>query len=146
MGTSVLQYLQQVRWLAKDIVWVIPDVSCGAYGALQVSGRVKCQLVQHYLWRMGCLSSQDLTPSGNGYLVLQSWLGQYHGSSASSMLAFGQAGLIQQALVLQMGTARFNTLQVSTVGWNGQMPMLDLFYLVRRLAEVGPGLALSQVC
>ncbi len=44
-----------------------------------------------------------------------------------------------------MGSDKFNTLQVNTVGWNGQLPMLDLYYLVKRLTENGPGLTLSQV-
>ena len=76
--------------------------------------------------------------------MLQSWLDTYHGSDRGSG-AFGQAGLIQQALVLQMDSDRFNTLHLESVGWNGRMPMLDLFYLVRRLADIGPGLELSHV-
>ena len=45
-----------------------------------------------------------------------------------------------------MDADRFNALQVRTLGWNGQIPMLDLYYLIKRLSENGPGLQLSQVC
>ena len=75
---------------------------------------------------------------------MQNWLDMYHGSNRGSR-EFGQTGLIQQALVLQMDADRFNALKVEAVGWNGRMPMLDLFYLVRRLAEIGPGLDLANV-
>ncbi|DBA88721.1 TPA: hypothetical protein ACH3X1_004146 [Trebouxia sp. C0004] len=101
---ALLQYLQHVPWLAKDIVWVIPDVSCGA---LQVT---------------------------------REWLQAYHGAQNH----FGQSGLLQQALILQMSNNTFNTLHVDTTGWNGQLPMLDLYYVVKRLTENGPGFTLSQ--
>ena len=44
-----------------------------------------------------------------------------------------------------MSNNTFNTLHVDTTGWNGQLPMLDLYYLVKRLTENGPALTLSQV-
>ena len=69
----------------------------------------------------------------------------YHGQHSNSSLEFGRSGLLQQALVLEMAEEQFNSLQVKTVSWNGQLPMLDLFYLVKHLAESGPGLQLSQV-
>jgi len=72
---------------------------------------------------------------------LQEWLNAYHGAQSH----FGQSGLLQQALILQMSNNTFNTLHVDTTGWNGQLPMLDLYYLVKRLTENGPALTLSQV-
>ncbi|KAA6418424.1 MAG: hypothetical protein FRX49_11584, partial [Trebouxia sp. A1-2] len=104
VAAAVLQYLQHVPWLAKDIVWIIPDVSCGA---LQMT---------------------------------REWLDAYHGAQSH----FGQSGLLQQALILQMSNNTFNALHVDTTGWNGQLPMLDLYYLVKRLTENGPALTLSQ--
>ncbi len=44
-----------------------------------------------------------------------------------------------------MSNNTFNTLHVDTTGWNGQLSMLDLYYLVKRLTENGPALTLSQV-
>ena len=43
-----------------------------------------------------------------------------------------------------MNSDKFNALQVKTLGWNGQLPMLDLYFLIKRLTENGPGLQLSQ--
>lgn len=76
----------------------------------------------------------------------QDWLATYHGWPSNDHAAFGRSGLLQQALVLEMDSDRFNALQVRTLGWNGQLPMLDLYYLIKRLSESGPGLQLSQVC
>ena len=36
VAMAVLQYLQNVPWLAKDIVWIIPDVSCCALQVTRV--------------------------------------------------------------------------------------------------------------
>ena len=84
---------------------------------------------------------QEQCCSECGYAILQEWLGAYHGAQSH----FGQSGLLQQALILQMSNNTFNTLHVDTTGWNGQLPMLDLYYLVKRLTENGPALTLSQV-
>ena len=73
----------------------------------------------------------------------QVWLDAYHGQHIDSS-AFGRSGLLQQALVLEMNNNKFNALQVKTLGWNGQLPMLDLYFLIKRLTENGPGLQLSQ--
>ncbi|KAL3149618.1 Glycosylphosphatidylinositol anchor attachment 1 protein [Trebouxia sp. C0010 RCD-2024] len=72
------------------------------------------------------------------------WLDAYHGHPSSAQTVFGRSGLLQQAVVLEMDADRFNALQVRTLGWNGQLPMLDLYYLIKRLSENGPGLQLSQ--
>lgn len=77
--------------------------------------------------------------------AMQEWLSTYHGARRGSLSSFGQSGLIQQALVFQMHSKQFNAIEVKTVGWNGQLPMLDLYYLVKRLSENGPGIKLSQV-
>lgn len=39
--TLVLDRLQAVRWLAKDLIWVIPDSGCG--GALPA--------LAHWVWQ-----------------------------------------------------------------------------------------------
>lgn len=79
------------------------------------------------------------------WFLLQDWLAAYDTCPSSNRTAFGRSGLLQQALVLEMNSDRFNALQVRTLGWNGQLPMLDLYYLIKRLSESGPGLQLSQV-
>ena len=40
-AVAVLRYLQHAPWLAKDIIWVIPDVACGTLYAMQA--RQTCQ-------------------------------------------------------------------------------------------------------
>ena len=79
------------------------------------------------------------------WFLLQDWLAAYDSCPSHDHAAFGRSGLLQQALVLEMNSDRFNALQVRTLGWNGQLPMLDLYYLIKRLSESGPGLQLSQV-
>lgn len=37
VAVSVLHFLQSVPWLAKDIIWIVPDVSCGALSVTHVS-------------------------------------------------------------------------------------------------------------
>ncbi|KAK9805223.1 hypothetical protein WJX72_007042 [[Myrmecia] bisecta] len=102
---AVMQYLASVPWLAKDVVWVLPDAGCGQMHSLQV-------------W---------LEEAANG-----KW--QRHASP------FGRAGLMQQALVLDVASPSFNALEVHTIGFSGQLPMLDLYYLVAFLAEEHVGL------
>lgn len=94
---------------------------------------------------VACSSKAHLAQQCMASFLLQDWLGAYHSCSSSDRIAFGRSGLLQQALVLEMDSDRFNALQVRTLGWNGQLPMLDLYYLIKRLSESGPGLQLSQV-
>lgn len=35
LGLSLLGHLGRVRWLAKDVVWVVPDRACGGVEATQ---------------------------------------------------------------------------------------------------------------
>lgn len=65
VAAAVLQYLQHVPWLAKDIVWIIPDVSCGALQMTRVRNAVQdhsaCKLLICFFlaWRCNmhaCLS------------------------------------------------------------------------------------------
>lgn len=44
-----------------------------------------------------------------------------------------------------MPSASFNALNLEVVGWNGQVPQLDLYYLIKSLAETGSGLQLAEV-
>lgn len=89
-----------------------------------------------------CLCKSCMAAHG---VLLQDWLVAYDSCPSSDRAAFGRSGLLQQALVLEMDSDRFNALQVRTLGWSGQLPMLDLYYLIKRLSESGPGLQLSQV-
>ena len=70
----------------------------------------------------------------------------YHGTlHGQSSACFGYNGVIQQALVLEMQSPTFNALNLEVIGWNGQVPQLDLYYLVKRLAEIGSGLHFAEV-
>ena len=35
LGLSLLKHLSGVTWLAKDLVWLLPDASCGQVEATQ---------------------------------------------------------------------------------------------------------------
>ena len=94
---------------------------------------------------MQCQINKGFLLLANVHALLQEWLDIYHGAPSRSESPFGQSGLLQQALILQMSNDTFNALHVDTIGWNGQLPMLDLYYLVKRLTENGLGLTLSQV-
>ena len=37
LGHAVMAYLSDVAWLAKDVVWVLPDARCGIIDSAQVS-------------------------------------------------------------------------------------------------------------
>lgn len=76
----------------------------------------------------------------------QAWLDMHHGAAATQAgTASGYSSVIQQALILDMQSASFNALNIEAIGWNGQMPQLDLYFLVKRLAEIGSGLQFTQV-
>lgn len=80
-------------------------------------------------------------------IMVQAWLDMHHGANTTQHEAMsGYVGVIQQALVLQMQSASFNALSLEVIGWNGQVPQLDLYFLVKRLAEISSGLQVAQVC
>lgn len=76
----------------------------------------------------------------------QAWLDLHHGAaSAQASSLSGYTGIIQQALILDIESANFNALSLEVIGRNGQLPQLDLYFLVKRLAEIGSGLHITQV-
>lgn len=36
VGHGVMEYLSQVPWLAKDVIWLVPDSRCGHHAAVEV--------------------------------------------------------------------------------------------------------------
>ena len=78
-------------------------------------------------------------------LLTQAWLDRWHGRNKQCEDEFQYSSVIQQALVLEVHSASFNALRLQVVGWNGQLPQLDLYFLVKRLAEMGSGLQVTQV-
>lgn len=70
--------------------------------------------------------------------ILQAWLSAYN--SAQGLFTFPRAGLLQQALVLELSGAAAGTAPAATATWAelsvhgaaGQLPNLDLYYLVKR--------------
>ena len=75
----------------------------------------------------------------NSRLHLQAWLDAYN--SDTDLFAFPRAGALQQALVLQLAgssdatggrSAAAGTAEVAVHGHGGQLPNMDLYYLVKR--------------
>ena len=58
-----------------------------------------------------------------------------------SSAAFGRAGVMQQAIVLEAASQQYDTLEVLLEGHNGQLPKLDMFHL---LGTMGSALQVGQ--
>ena len=41
LGQAVMAYLARVPWLAKDVIWLVPDARCGLLAAVQVRCALK---------------------------------------------------------------------------------------------------------
>eukprot|EP00775_Hariotina_reticulata_P006404 gene6404-6635_t len=112
IGTALLYHLQQsAPWLAKDVIWLLPDASCGLVESVGAWA--------HYYNNPQAaeLSQHQQHPQQH----LPHHLQQH----------FGRAGVPQQAVVLEVPSGRLNTLQVSVEGFNGQLPKLDMYWLLR---------------
>ncbi|KAL4437170.1 hypothetical protein ABPG75_004309 [Micractinium tetrahymenae] len=107
VGTATADHLRQSGWLAKDAALVFVDAACGG-GALQGA---------------------------------QAWLSAYN--SPRDLFSFPRAGLLQQALVLELAGAAPSAApavpagaaawaELSVHGAAGQLPNLDLYYLIKR--------------
>ena len=53
---------------------------------------------------------------------------------------FPRGGLLQQAIVIEAAGDAFNAIQMPLVGAAGQLPKLDMFYLIRYYAEMHVGI------
>ena len=49
---------------------------------------------------------------------------------------FGRGGIMQQAVVLEALTASFDTAEVLLEGYNGQLPKLDMYWLLQRYSSL----------
>ncbi|KAF8067126.1 Gpaa1 [Scenedesmus sp. PABB004] len=98
LGFALLAHLDSAApWLAKEVVWVLPDASCGLVAAMAA------------------------------------WAEAYQNPAlgAPGLEAFGRGGVLQQGLVLELPTGTPNTLQASLEGWDGLLPKLDTYWLLR---------------
>ncbi|EFJ40059.1 hypothetical protein VOLCADRAFT_120064 [Volvox carteri f. nagariensis] len=138
------------RWLVRDLLWVIPDISCGSYQCLDAWVR------QYYEDAAAAASPaagggrgvkggvlrdavrQELQEAHQG----QSQGGKREGAStaAGDMI---RAGVIQQAVILEaLAGASYDTPELLVVGHDGLLPKLDMFYLLRYLFHYPAGPAL----
>ncbi|GAX79694.1 hypothetical protein CEUSTIGMA_g7135.t1 [Chlamydomonas eustigma] len=107
-AAMLMGHLNAVHWLAKDLVWVIPDAGC---------------------------------PHGGAEASLQQWVRQYQlpdqqwaiSPHASPEAVFGRAGIMQQAVVLDTTDSghQYSTMEVLLEGFQGQLPKLDMYHLLR---------------
>ncbi|KAF6257683.1 hypothetical protein COO60DRAFT_1701734 [Scenedesmus sp. NREL 46B-D3] len=104
LGSALLAHLGPAApWLAKEVVWLLPDASCGLLQALQA-------------WA-DAYQRPVLLPSAS--------------PAGSHLEHFGRAGVLQQGLLLELPSGSGNRLQVSLEGHEGLLPKLDLFWLIR---------------
>ncbi|MEW5301775.1 MAG: hypothetical protein WDW36_004613 [Sanguina aurantia] len=103
VASTLMAHLSTVHWLAKDIVWLVPDSSCG--GSLNATMQ----------WVAAYGLGQHLSRRSDA-----------HVSDFS-----GRAGLMQQAIVLESASAGYNRVEVLLESFNGQLPKLDMYQLLR---------------
>ncbi|WIA12567.1 hypothetical protein OEZ85_006228 [Tetradesmus obliquus] len=105
LGAALLRHLgSSAPWLAKEVLWLLPDASCGLVPALQAWADA---------YQRPVLLPPASSPAGPG------------------LAHFGRAGVLQQGLLLELPSGAGNRLQVSLEGHEGLLPKLDLFWLIR---------------
>ncbi|GLC39007.1 Glycosylphosphatidylinositol anchor attachment 1 protein [Pleodorina starrii] len=107
------------RWLVRDLLWVVPDLSCGGYQCLEAWVRQ-----YHGEVTAGTAVRQEANASASSLPP----------SSAGLGAAMVRGGVIQQAVVLEaLAGASYDTSELLVVGHDGLLPKLDMFYLLRYL-------------
>ncbi|KXZ44638.1 hypothetical protein GPECTOR_64g132 [Gonium pectorale] len=97
------------RWLARDVLWVVPDLACGTEACLAA-------WVDQYHGR-------------------ERMRGRQRGPAGAPAPPLLRGGVIQQALVLEAlaGAGEYDTAELLVVGHEGLLPKLDMFFLLRQL-------------
>ncbi|GLI60072.1 hypothetical protein VaNZ11_002103 [Volvox africanus] len=141
------------RWLARDLLWVVPDLSCGGYQCLEAWIRQYYEDVAQMPARSPAGSGNDdggvaapAPAAGVWQAAVGLHQGQGHGNpdreshagakavaaAAASVAPMIRAGVIQQAVVLEaLAGASYDTSELLVVGHNGLLPKLDMYYLLK---------------
>lgn len=61
-------------------------------------------------------------------------------ASSAHNESFGRAGVLQQAILLEVPTAAFNAIELSVEGYDGQLPKLDMYWLLKYYSSSWTGL------
>eukprot|EP00887_Chlorella_sp_A99_P005205 scaffold1.g5205.t1 len=125
VGVAAARHLQSVTWLAKDVVVAFADRDSTPGGHRDGGGNASTNTT-----RRG--------PPCDPLAVAQAWLGVYN--SGRQLFGFPRAGALQQALVLEMPGADVRCAELRLHGWQGLVPNLDFYYLIKRNLDIHTGL------
>ncbi|KAF9439354.1 Glycosyl phosphatidyl inositol protein transamidase complex subunit [Entomortierella beljakovae] len=103
------------------------------------------------VFKRGSHFSKDVifVVSDGGAEGLQAWLKAYHGNEGKTDSHYEEtllvrSGAIQAALNLDFsGTGDYNALGIFFEGVNGQLPNLDMIYVIRQISEGNPRIELT---
>lgn len=146
VAAALAAHLSSVPWMSKDLVWLLPDALCGVQPSMQT------WLDEYHGMRERGHEGGDNSGSDG----LRSSGSRVH----SGRERFGRAGQLQQAVVLLFGSAgaqvpssqttlkhssheqelweqrEASTLTAQLVGASGQLPKLDLYYLLQQYISI----------
>ncbi|CAD7698383.1 unnamed protein product [Ostreobium quekettii] len=67
---------------------------------------------------------------------MEEWLDAYQAKAASAIGSeFKRAGTLQQAVVVEVTQPTFDAVEIALEGYNGQLPKLDMYWLVKSLSS-----------
>ncbi|GBF97123.1 glycosylphosphatidylinositol anchor attachment [Raphidocelis subcapitata] len=99
---ALLLHLRSAPWLAKDVIWVVADASCGLVEGVAA-------------W----VGEYQQTPTPR------------HVRSLAGAAPFGRAGVLQQGVVVEAADGRVGGLDLPLPGYDGQLPKLDMYWLLK---------------
>ncbi len=106
LGHAVVAYLRRVPWLAKDVVWLLPDSRCGLLGSSQVG----------LLMPLSLTSYKSLATSSNPPLTLP--IACVDGSLSMTRTMFRCDGVKWLLKDVQCTVSRtFSSAIASLLGW-----------------------------
>ncbi|KAG2497691.1 hypothetical protein HYH03_004428 [Edaphochlamys debaryana] len=117
------------RWLARDLLWVVPDLACGVSKCLEA-------WVEDY---------HHGGQAGSGAKAARRRAGEQRGAEeGADGFVSVRGGVVQQAVVLEAlyGAAQYDTLELLALGRGGLLPKQDMLALLKQLAAYPGPLAL----
>ncbi|KAI8463809.1 MAG: hypothetical protein J3K34DRAFT_494099 [Monoraphidium minutum] len=110
---ALLVHLRGAPWLAKDVIWLVADSSCGLVEGVAA-------WVAEYQQTPGPRNVRTLAPPPPA-----------PGAPPAAPPPFGRAGVMQQAAVLEVAGGDFDTIEFPLPGYDGQLPKLDMYWLLK---------------
>jgi hypothetical protein len=176
-----------VPWLAKDVIWVVPDASCGLVTSMDAwvhtyQSVVSAPAAQAHLFSLltmlcGMGVPMLLAKCTPVHRISQTQAAHSHSQQARTASrvrppgtqaprhpgtqprhtlittnaailqassahneSFGRAGVLQQAIILEVSTAAFNAIELSVEGYDGQLPKLDMYWMLKYYSSSWTGL------